>query len=72
MNLTQIPGSNIFWGKPEWDEIFQYKTLKFREIGGAKVGVFVCGNKYIVEDIYDNCENYNTAAVKYELNTENF
>ena len=36
------------------------------------VGVFVCGNNNIVSDIYEVCENYSSAAVKFELNTEHF
>ena len=38
----------------------------------TKAGVFVCGNYTLVDDIYEVCENYNSAAVKFELNTEHF
>ncbi len=66
---------NVFWGRPEWDEIFKKKMLKFRAEGGEnqqKVGVFICGNDYLVHDIYEVCENYSSAAVQFELNTEHF
>ena len=65
---------NVYWGRPEWDLIFKKKTLQYRfGIDDATtVGVFVCGNYMLVDDIYEVCENYNSAAVKYELNTEHF
>jgi hypothetical protein len=49
------------------------RTLKLRRDNEiTNIGVFVCGNDSIVHDIYEACENYNSAAVKYELNTEHF
>jgi len=63
---------NVFWGRPEWDDIFTKKTLKFRTEEKQKIGVFVCGNNAIVNDIDEVCENYSCYAVKYELNTEYF
>lgn len=63
---------NVYWGRPEWEEIFKMKTLKFRKDEEQTIGVFVCGNNAIVNDIYEVCENYSSAAVKYELNTEHF
>ncbi len=72
-NFSEICSGNVFWGRPDWDEIFKKKTLKFRQKEEVtKVGVFVCGNDAIVHDIYEVCENYNCAAVNYELNTEHF
>jgi len=63
---------NVYWGRPEWEEIFKIKTLKFRQDEQQIIGVFVCGNNTIVSDIYENCENFSSAAVKYDLNTEHF
>jgi predicted ferric reductase len=70
-SFNQICSGNVYWGRPEWDIIFKKKTLKLRH-EETKVGVFVCGNSAIVNDIYQVCENYNSAAVKFELNTEHF
>ncbi len=71
-NFSEICNGNVYWGRPEWDEIFKMKTLKFRKDEETKIGVFVCGNDAIVSDIYEVCENYSCAAVKYELNAEHF
>ena len=62
----------MYWGRPEWDEIFKKKTLKFRREGVSKIGVFVCANNDIVGDLYEACENYSSAAVMFELNPEHF
>ena len=72
-NFSEICSGNVYWGRPDWDEIFKMRTLKFRRDNEiTNIGVFVCGNDSIVHDIYESCENYNSAAVKYELNTEHF
>jgi len=72
-NFSQLCSGNVFWGRPEWDEIFKKKTLKFRKPEEQiNIGVFVCGNNSLVDDIYEVCENYSSAAVKFELNTEHF
>ena len=72
--FNQIAAGNIFWGRPDWDNIFQRKTLKFRKDiqEETKVGVFVCGNNALVEDIYEVSENYGSGGVIYELNVEHF
>lgn len=72
-NFSQICSGNVYWGRPEWEEIFKKKMLKYRKADEeTKIGVFVCGNGALVSDIYEVCENYSCAAVKFELNTEHF
>ena len=71
-NFSEICNGNVYWGRPEWDDIFQKKTLNFRRIGENRVGVFVCANHDIVDDLYEVCENFSSAAVMYELNPEHF
>lgn len=72
-SISQMCCANVYWGRPEWDELFLDKTLKFRQKDvQTVVGVFICGNDSIVHDIYEVCENYSSAAVKYDLNTEHF
>jgi len=73
-SFNQFCFANVYWGRPEWDEIFKKKTLKYRFGTNveSRCGVFVCGNPTLVDDIYEVVENYNSAAVKYELNVEHF
>ena len=72
--FNEICYSNILWGRPDWDFIFKRQTLLYRRSKEVKtkVGVFVCGNSMLVDDIYEVCENYNTPNIKYELNVEHF
>lgn len=72
--LNDLCSGNTYWGRPEWEDIFKRKAVKFRKGSEveSKIGVFVCGNNTLVEDIYEQCENFNSAAVKFELNVEHF
>ena len=72
--FNEYCNGNVFWGRPEWDDIFKKKTLQYRNgaTTESKVGVFVCGNSALVDDVYEVCENYGCAAAKYELNVEHF
>ena len=73
-NFQKLVSGNTYWGRPDWDTIFKNKALKFRAQSNSekKIGVFICGNYGIVQNVYDCCENYSSAAAKFELNTENF
>lgn len=72
-SISSMCCANVYWGRPEWDSLFLNKTLKLRQKDiQTVVGVFICGNDTLVNDIYEVCENYSSAAVKYDLNTEHF
>jgi hypothetical protein len=73
-NFQKLVSGNVYWGRPDWDTIFKNKALKFRanSMAEKKVGVFICGNYGIVQNVYDCCENYSSAAARFELNNEHF
>lgn len=72
-SISSMCCANVYWGRPEWDSLFLNKTLKLRKKDiQTIVGVFICGNDSLVNDVYEVCENYSSAALRYELNTENF
>jgi len=55
-NDVSVYCGNIFWSRPDWDELFYVKSQSLKK--GSEVGVFVCGNNELCKDIYHMCRKY--------------
>ena len=60
---------NIFWGRPDWNELFFIKSQILKK--GSKIGVFVCGNDELSREIKQMCVKYSTDKI-FHFHKENF
>jgi predicted ferric reductase len=61
--------SNIFWGRPDWNELFLAKSQTISK--GSRIGVFVCGNDELSREIKQLCMKYSTDHI-FHFHKENF
>mmetsp|Transcript_32746 Transcript_32746/g.29622 ORF Transcript_32746/g.29622 Transcript_32746/m.29622 type:complete len:89 (+) Transcript_32746:2659-2925(+) len=57
------------WGKPDWGRIFERKK---KEVKLGKVGVFFCGNKFMSNDIHEQCLAHSYGGVRFTFHEEIF
>jgi hypothetical protein len=61
---------NIYWGRPEWNNVILGLKEKYPPV--TKVGVFVCGNYELSQDVYTACKNNTDEHIAFEFQMENF
>lgn len=62
---------NIYWGRPDWKQMFLSKRRSMADIKD-RVGVFACANYTMCKDIYVACQKYSGDGLIFEFNQENF
>jgi predicted ferric reductase/Ca2+-binding EF-hand superfamily protein len=64
---------NIFWGRPDWTEMFKKKRMEYKDLpNNSNVGVFVCGNYELSKDVYIACQQYSGDGLTFDYHMENF
>jgi predicted ferric reductase len=62
---------NIYWGRPNWNLMFYAKALELNNYKG-KVGVFICANNEVMNDVFKACRHYSGNGLIFDFHKENF